>query len=300
MLALLAALLVWFVGPLLAVADYKFWESPTSRLLSISLMFLVWGLAMVFVSWRAEVRRKAVEDSDGGQERLRRDGLIEDEQKELRSRFKDALRTLKTSSLYRGRSERWRNELPWYLLIGPQGKRQDQPAGLFRTGVPDQPDRPQADPRYRRHALLRLVLRRPRRPDRHRRALPDPSRRRGRQGRLGDPARPVAQAPPRTAAERRDGVDSGGNVAQRRRDGAGYAGSPGARAPAGNPADPDLDLPVYLVLSKADQLLGFDEFFDQLSREESDQVLGTSFGKGAERHRCDGPASRRSRTFCDA
>ena len=27
-------------------------------------MFLVWGLAMVFVSWRAGVRRKAVEDSD--------------------------------------------------------------------------------------------------------------------------------------------------------------------------------------------------------------------------------------------
>lgn len=53
LLVLLAALLVWFVGPLLAVADYKFWESPTSRLLSISLMFLVWGLAMVFVSWRA-------------------------------------------------------------------------------------------------------------------------------------------------------------------------------------------------------------------------------------------------------
>ncbi|MFO6382209.1 hypothetical protein ACLBYN_57355, partial [Pseudomonas aeruginosa] len=35
LLVLLAALLVWFVGPLLAVADYKFWESPTSRLLSI-------------------------------------------------------------------------------------------------------------------------------------------------------------------------------------------------------------------------------------------------------------------------
>ena len=41
LLVLLAALLVWFVGPLLAVADYKFWESPTSWLLSISLMFLV-------------------------------------------------------------------------------------------------------------------------------------------------------------------------------------------------------------------------------------------------------------------
>ena len=37
-----------------------------------------------------------------------------------------------------------------------------------------------------------------------------------------------------------------------------------------------VDLPIYLVLSKADQLLGFDEFFDQLTRDESDQVLGTS------------------------
>ena len=31
------------------------------------------------------------------------------------------MKTLKTSSLYRGRSERWRSDLPWYLLIGPQG-----------------------------------------------------------------------------------------------------------------------------------------------------------------------------------
>ncbi|MCQ4187756.1 hypothetical protein FK515_29745, partial [Klebsiella pneumoniae] len=40
-----------------------------------------------------------------------------------------------------------------------------------------------------------------------------------------------------------------------------------------------VDAPVYLVLSKADRILGFDEFFDQLSREESDQVLGASFRK---------------------
>jgi len=37
------------------------------------------------------------------------------------------------------------------------------------------------------------------------------------------------------------------------------------------------ELPVYLVLSKADKVIGFDEFFDQLSREESDQVLGATF-----------------------
>ncbi|WP_163020127.1 hypothetical protein, partial [Pseudomonas viridiflava] len=40
---LFVALLVWFVGPLLAVDDYKSWESSTSRLLTISVLFLIWG-----------------------------------------------------------------------------------------------------------------------------------------------------------------------------------------------------------------------------------------------------------------
>src|SRR3989338_3212654 len=119
-LVLVLALLVWFVGPLLAVNDYKFWESATSRLLSISGLFLIWGLAMVFASWKATARKKAEEDDADAQERLRREGLINEEQLELRNRFKQALHTLKRSSLYRGRSEKWRNELPWYLLLGPQ------------------------------------------------------------------------------------------------------------------------------------------------------------------------------------
>ncbi|MET0848630.1 MAG: type VI secretion system membrane subunit TssM, partial [Pseudomonas sp.] len=121
LVVLFLALLVWFVGPLLAVDDYKFWEGSTSRLLTISVLFLIWGLTMVFVSWRAGVRKKAIEDTEDGQDRIRREELIDEEQKELRVRFKDALKTLKTSSLYRGRSERWRSDLPWYLLIGPQG-----------------------------------------------------------------------------------------------------------------------------------------------------------------------------------
>jgi type VI secretion system protein ImpL len=83
-------------------------------------LFLIWGLTMVFVSWRAGMRKKAEEESEDGQDRIRREELIDDEQKELKARFKDALKTLKTSSLYRGRSERWRSDLPWYLLIGPQ------------------------------------------------------------------------------------------------------------------------------------------------------------------------------------
>jgi type VI secretion system protein ImpL len=89
-------------------------------LLTISVLFLIWGLTMVFVSWRAGIRKKAIEETEDGQDRIRRDELIDEAERELKARFKDALKTLKTSSLYRGRSERWRNDLPWYLLIGPQ------------------------------------------------------------------------------------------------------------------------------------------------------------------------------------
>ena len=52
-LLLTIALLVWWVGPLLAVNDYKFWADSSARLLSISALCLLWGLMMVFVSWRA-------------------------------------------------------------------------------------------------------------------------------------------------------------------------------------------------------------------------------------------------------
>lgn len=128
---LVLALLIWFVGPLLAVADSKFWAPAASRLVSISLLFLAWGLFIVFISWRANVRKKAEADDVDAQERLRREGLISEEQVELRGRFKQALRTLKTSSLYRGRSEKWRNELPWYLLLGAEGSGKTTLLGLL-------------------------------------------------------------------------------------------------------------------------------------------------------------------------
>ena len=52
--------------------------------------------------WCASVvRKKEVEESEDGQVHIRRDEQIDEEQKELKARFKDALKTLKTSSLYR-------------------------------------------------------------------------------------------------------------------------------------------------------------------------------------------------------
>lgn len=50
-------------------------------------------------------------------------------------RFKDALRVLKDSDLYGVLSARGRNELPWYVVIGPQGSGKtsllDFPGSIF-------------------------------------------------------------------------------------------------------------------------------------------------------------------------
>lgn len=279
LLVLFVALMVWFVGPLLAVDDYKFWESSTSRLLTISVLFLIWGLTMVFVSWRAGIRKKADEESEDGQDRIRREEQIDEEQKELKARFKDALKTLKTSSLYRGRSERWRNDLPWYLLIGSQGSGKTSLLDFSGLEFPinkierkltrDTLGTRYCDWYFADHGVLidtagrylgqpdaevdgsawstLLDLLRKRRRNRPLNGvlvtIPVETLLRGSEQHLETLARQVR-------ARLQD-------VHQKLH----------------------VDVPVYLVLSKADSLLGFDEFFDQLTREESDQVLGTSFRK---------------------
>ena len=112
-----SALLVWFFGPLLAVDDHRFWQGAPARLLTISGLFLLWGLAMVMV----DSRRTARLNRRQHQERHQRKGLIDEERRQVRGRFKEALHTLKTSRRYGERNERWRNDLPWYLLLGQQG-----------------------------------------------------------------------------------------------------------------------------------------------------------------------------------
>ncbi|MBV2134210.1 type VI secretion system membrane subunit TssM [Pseudomonas sp. MAP12] len=278
-LLLVLALLVWFAGPLLAVAEHKFWAEPTSRLLSIAALCLLWGLFVVFAGWRSNRRQQAEEQDQAAQDRLRREEQVSEEQGILRQRYQDALRTLKHSSLYRGHSEQWRNELPWYLLLGPQGSGKTSLLDFSGLDFPlnrgdsqrltrDVSGTRHADWYFAEHAvLIDTAGRYLTQPD----AQVDASAWDCLLGLLRKRrARPLNGVLVNIPLERLQGGNElelealARQVRQRLQELHQRLGA---------------ELPVYLVLSKADQLLGFDEFFDQLSREESEQVLGASFRK---------------------
>lgn len=276
-LLLVLALLIWFAGPLLAVAEHKFWASAGSRLLSIAVLCLLWGLFVVFAGWRAQRRQQAVEADEAAQERLRREGLVSEEQNLLRQRFHAALHTLRHSSIYRGHSGKWRSELPWYLLLGPQGSGKTSLLDFSGLDFPLNRDEMQrltrdmagtrhADWYFAEHAVLI---------DTAGRYLSQPDAQVD--GNAWDTLLGLLR---KRRARPLNGV---------------LVNVPVERLQNGNEAELEtlarqvrqrlleihqrlgVEVPVYLVLSKADKVLGFDEFFDQLSREESDQVLGASF-----------------------
>ena len=59
-------------------------------------------------------------------------------------------------------------------------------------------------------------------------------------------------------------------------------------------------LPVYVLFTKADLIAGFVEFFDNLGKEEREQVWGVTFplDDGKRRRRARSRSSARSSTCC--
>lgn len=274
LLVLSIALLVWFFGPLLAVDDHRFWQSATARLLTVSGLFLLWGLAMVVVDARRSARRKQPEH----QARHQRQDLVNDEQTQVRWRFKEALQTLKTSRRYGERGERWRSELPWYLLIGQHGSGKTRL--LAASGLQFPLDRVEGAP---------------------------PSATAFCEWYFADEA-VLVETPGRYLTQPDPAVDAAGwstllgllRSRRRARPLNGVVVTLSVETLLGsNEHDLEfharqvhsrlhdiqqmlhVDVPVYLVLTQADRLAGFAEFFDAQQGDSLEDVLGASLAPGA-------------------
>ncbi|MGI9332200.1 MAG: type VI secretion system membrane subunit TssM, partial [Gammaproteobacteria bacterium] len=123
-LGLLAvAALIWFVGPLIGIADMRPLETPVARLSAIAIVIVLWGLNRLRKFLMA--RRTNEEILEGIAEPEPDTAAVEsaEEVALLQSRFKEAMAVLKTARFddAKGRDRRHLFQLPWYVIIGPPG-----------------------------------------------------------------------------------------------------------------------------------------------------------------------------------
>ena len=194
----------------------------------------------------------------------------------LATRMAEALETLKRSS----GKQTFLYELPWYIIIGPPGA--GKTTALVNSGpeIPaGRPGRRGLDRRRRRHALLRLLVHRRRRADRHRRPLHDAGFRcRDRQEELA--VLPVAaQDEPHQAADQRrhPGDQRRGSADRcRRRSWPAHANAIRKRLFELH-QELKIDFPVYALFTKADLIEGFREYFGNFTESRRRKVWGATF-----------------------
>lgn len=112
------ALIVWFVGPLIAIADAKPLGSVFGRVLTILLITLCWlGVEGWFI-WREHRRNRAMLDAlTSGSDNS---SLSRADSEELSRRFRNVIKTLSGKKLGGGGTQLL-YQLPWYMFIGPPG-----------------------------------------------------------------------------------------------------------------------------------------------------------------------------------
>jgi type VI secretion system protein ImpL len=117
---LLLALIIWFGGPYIAIAEAKPLDGVTGRLIAIIALMVLYALLVTIKQLRSKKASQKLaagaakqEDSAGGAKGSAGGG----EALQLRKRFEEATEALKKSK----KGGRNLYELPWYIIIGPPG-----------------------------------------------------------------------------------------------------------------------------------------------------------------------------------
>ncbi|MEO8751278.1 MAG: type VI secretion system membrane subunit TssM [Casimicrobiaceae bacterium] len=136
------ALIIWFVGPIVAIGSWQPLESELVRLIIIGLIFAIWIAVRLFRWWRdhranASLLSQIAKD-DGGTPPATQLGV--EEIAELRRRFDAAMATLKKTRIESGEKglfarmrRRYVYQMPWYMIIGAPGS--GKTTALVNSGI---------------------------------------------------------------------------------------------------------------------------------------------------------------------
>ncbi len=141
---LLLGLVVWIVGPLVAIGTWRPLDSVTARLLALGAIVALVLLRMAWQAWRAKRGNETVVKQLLAAPPAEAQAAEPAEVKLLRERFEKALSTLRNARFASVRGRWWQSttmrlgrrylyELPWYILIGPPGS--GKTTALLNSGL---------------------------------------------------------------------------------------------------------------------------------------------------------------------
>ena len=108
---------VWFFSPFIGGEEWRPFDSVTSRVVTISLIWTFFLLLIIFIFWRRRRKDRQMSDEIAESVDTSEDDVLAEELGELRGKFKQAMVELRKSK----NGRRHLNDLPWYVMIGPPG-----------------------------------------------------------------------------------------------------------------------------------------------------------------------------------
>ncbi|MCQ8182568.1 type VI secretion system membrane subunit TssM [Methylomonas sp. SURF-1] len=134
---LFLALLIWFIGPLVAIAGVAPLESELARGITIGLLVSVWLiyriLAYRFSRQRDQKLMADLAGNDAADSVHGTEAAAEAELDVLNRGFEEALALLKTSGRKQQRGTQFLYEMPWYAIIGAPGS--GKTTALINSGL---------------------------------------------------------------------------------------------------------------------------------------------------------------------